>query len=323
LREHDLDRPPAKFRRRRFDDDEPVTFRRRGGPAPVDLDGRAGADIDGPPTGDRWSTWTGAMHGPRPRPPWVITDHAAVDTELGVLKTGKEADVHLLERAVPDDDRRVLLAAKRYRSAEHRMFHRDAGYTEGRRVRSSREMRAMARRTEFGRDLLAGQWAAAEFAALARLWADGVAVPYPVQLDGTELLLEFVGSPDGSAAPRLAQLRPDPALLADLWRQLSVALRGLARHGLTHGDLSAYNLLVHSPDGVASRLVVIDLPQVVDVIGNPQGPAFLARDVARVAEWFAAHGLPDAPGAAGALLEELCVDLRIPPESVSRSTSHP
>jgi RIO kinase 1 len=322
LREHDLDRPPAKLRRRRFDDDEPVTFRRRGGPAPVDLDGRAGADIDGPPTGDRWSTWTGAMHGPRPRPPWVITDHAAVDTELGVLKTGKEADVHLLERAVPDDDRRVLLAAKRYRSAEHRMFHRDAGYTEGRRVRSSREMRAMARRTEFGRDLLAGQWAAAEFAALARLWADGVAVPYPVQLDGTELLLEFVGSPDGSAAPRLAQLRPDPALLADLWRQLSVALRGLARHGLTHGDLSAYNLLVHSPDGVVSRLVVIDLPQVVDVIGNPQGPAFLARDVARVAEWFAARGLPDAPGAAGALLEELCAELRIPSESVSRTTSH-
>ena len=63
----------------------------------------------------------------------------------------------------------------------------------------------MARRTEFGRDLLAGQWAAAEFAALARLWADGVAVPYPVQLDGTELLLEFVGSPDGAgnlSAPR-------------------------------------------------------------------------------------------------------------------------
>jgi RIO kinase 1 len=323
LREHDLDRPPVTFRRRRFDDDEPVTFRRRGGPAPVDLDGRAGADIDGPPTGDRWSTWTGAMHGPGPRPPWVITDHAAVDSELGVLKTGKEADVHLLERAVPDDDRRVLLAAKRYRSAEHRMFHRDAGYTEGRRVRRSREMRAMARRTEFGRDLLAGQWAAAEFAALARLWADGVAVPYPVQLDDTELLLEFVGSPDGSAAPRLAQLRPDEAQLADLWRQLSDALRGLARHGLTHGDLSAYNLLVHSPDGVASRLVVIDLPQVVDVIGNPQGPAFLARDVARIAEWFTARGLPDAPGAAGALLEELCADLRIPPESVARTTSHP
>jgi RIO kinase 1 len=317
----ELEVPPVKNRRRRFDDDEPVHHCRRG-PAPVDLDGRAGVDMDGPPAGDRWSTWDGALHGPRPRPPWVITDHAAVDTELGVLKTGKEADVHLVERSVPGTAHSVLLAAKRYRSAEHRMFHRDAGYVEGRRVRRSRETRAMARRTEFGRDLLAGQWAAAEFAALARLWGDGVAVPYPVQLAGSELLLEFIGSPDGSAAPRLAQLRPDPGQLADLWRQLTDALRGLARHGLTHGDLSAFNLLVDSPDGVSSRLVVIDLPQVVDVVGNPQGPAYLARDVSRVADWFAGRGLPDAAAAADALVEELCADLHIPRAGSSRTTSH-
>jgi RIO kinase 1 len=319
LREHELDRLPVKNRRRRFDDDEPAHRRRHarhGGSTPVDLDGRSGVDLDGPPTGDRWSTWDGALHGPRPRPPWVITDHAAVDTELGVLKTGKEADVHLLERAVPETGRGVLLAAKRYRSAEHRMFHRDAGYVEGRRVRRSREMRAMARRTGFGRDLLAGQWAAAEFAALARLWADGVAVAYPVQLDGTELLLEFVGSPDGSAAPRLAQLRPDTEHLTDLWNQLCRALRGLARHGLAHGDLSAFNVLVHG-----DRLVLIDLPQVVDVVGNPQGPAFLARDVGRIADWFAARGLPAAADAAAALLEELYADLHIPWASRSRATS--
>ena len=309
MREHDLYTftHPTKNRRRRFDDDEPVHRRRR--PAePVELDGRAHTDIDGPPEGDRWSTWTSAAHGPRPRPPWVVTDHAAVDTELGVLKTGKEADVHLLERAVPGTDRRVLLAAKRYRTAEHRMCHRDAGYTEGRRVRRSRETRAMARRTAFGRDLLSGQWAAAEFAALSRLWSDGVAVPYPVQLDGTELLLEFVGSPDGAAAPRLAQLRPDPDELADLWHQLVDALRGLARHGLAHGDLSAYNVLVHS-----GRLVLIDLPQVVDVVGNPQGPGFLARDVARVAEWFTARGLPRGSARAAELLDDLHVELGIPP----------
>jgi RIO kinase 1 len=237
---------------------------------------------------------------PGPTPGWVVTDHAAVDTELGVLKTGKEADVHLLERAVPGTDRRVVLAAKRYRTAEHRMFHRDAGYQEGRRVRRSRETRAMANRTGFGRDLLAGQWATAEFEALSRLWTAGVAVPYPVQVSGTELLLEFIGTPDGSAAPRLAQLRPAPEQLADLWRQLVDALLGLAGHGLAHGDLSAYNLLVH--DG---RLVLIDLPQVVDVVGNPQGPSFLARDVTRVAEWFAARGLPPEIGRPEALFDEL------------------
>jgi len=322
LRKHDLEYLPVRNRRRRFDDDEPATRRRRG-PAPVDLDGRTGVDIDGPPTGDRWSTWDGALHGPRPRPPWVITDRAAVDTELGVLKTGKEADVHLVERSVPESGRSVVLAAKRYRGAEHRMFHRDAGYVEGRRVRRSRETRAMARRTEFGRDLLAGQWAAAEFAALAQLWADGVAVPYPVSLDGTELLLEFVGSADGAAAPRLAQLRPDPEQLTDLWHQLVEALTGLARRGLTHGDLSAFNLLVHRQDGRRDRLVVIDLPQVVDVVGNPQGAAYLVRDVTRIADWFAARGLSSAVHGADSLLDELGGELNIPRESPLATTSHP
>ncbi len=302
-------------RRRRFDDDEPVARRGRRSPGPAELaglDARAGTDVDGPPTGDRWSTWDGALHGPRPRPPWVVTEHAAVDTELGVLKTGKEADVHLLERAVPGTGRRVLMAAKRYRTAEHRMFHRDAGYVEGRRVRRSRETRAMSRRTAFGRDLLSGRWAAAEFAALSQLWADGVAVPHPVQLDGTELLLEFVGTPDGAAAPRLAELRPDPDELTDLWGRLVDALRGLARRGFTHGDLSAYNLLVHRGGDGRGRLVVIDLPQVVDVVGNPQGPAFLARDATRIADWFAARGLPARVGTATTLLEELCAELGIP-----------
>ncbi len=182
------------------------------------------------------------------------------------------------------------------------MFHRDAGYLEGRRVRRSRETRAMANRTGFGRDLLAGQWASAEFAALARLWRSGVAVPYPVQVHGTELLLEFLGTDDGAAAPRLAQLRPDGPQLCDLWHQLVDALLGLARHGLTHGDLSAYNLLVHD-----ERLVLIDLPQVVDVVGNPQGPEFLARDVRRIGEWFVARGLPAEVGQPDTLLDELLV----------------
>jgi RIO kinase 1 len=240
-------------------------------------------------------------------PAWVITAHAAVDTDLGVLKTGKEADVHLLERGVPDTGEQVLLAARRYRTAEHRMFHRDAGYTEGRRVRRSRETRAMASRTAFGRQLLAGQWARAEFEALGTLWAAGAPVPYPVQLHGTELLLEFVGTPDGAAAPRLAQLRPEPDALRGLWEQLTEALRALARRGWAHGDLSAYNLLVD--DG---RLVLIDLPQVVDVVGNPQGPEFLGRDVLRITEWFTARGLPGS-GSAEALLGDLRQEAGIGP----------
>ncbi|MER7005535.1 RIO1 family regulatory kinase/ATPase [Dactylosporangium sp. NPDC000555] len=239
-----------------------------------------------------WTSWDspGVQHGPEPVPDWVVTDLGARDVDRGVLKTGKEADVHLVERGVPGTDRRMLLAAKRYRAAEHRMFHRDAGYLEGRRVRASRVTRAMAGRTGFGREAIAGQWAAAEFAALADLWQLGVAVPYPVQLLGTELMLEFVGAPDGTAAPRLAQTRPDREALESLWRQLADALRVLARAGLAHGDLSPYNLLV---DG--ERLVLIDLPQIVDVVVNPNGTAFLARDVTNVARWFTGKGLPVDP----------------------------
>ncbi len=232
-----------------------------------------------------FSTWDGAQHGPDPRPDWVVTDLAALDTELGVLKTGKEADVHLVERGLPGGPS-CLLAAKRYRTSEHRMFSRDAGYQEGRRTRRSRDSRAMARRTEYGRDLLAGKWAGAEFAALTTLWQAGAPVPYPVQLLGRELMLEFIGDPDGAAAPRLAQCRPGPAELADLFEQCVDAMRLLARAGYAHGDLSPYNALVHH-----GRLVLIDVPQIVDLVANPQGPAFLERDCANICKWFAARGL--------------------------------
>jgi RIO kinase 1 len=248
---------------------------------------------DTPETGNRWSTWdqsTPTERGPRPYPDWLITELAAVDTELGLLKTGKEADVFLIERGVPDTARSCLLAAKRYRTSEHRMFHRDAGYLEGRRVRQSRVNRAMAARSSFGREAIAGQWAVAEFSALCRLYELGVPVPYPVQILGTEVLLEFIGSGE-LAAPRLAQLRHDTADLRDLWRQLVEVLHTMAVAGFAHGDLSAYNLLVH--DG---RLVVIDLPQIVDVVANPQGPQFLTRDAHNVATWFASHGVDSADG---------------------------
>ena len=301
MREHDFSGPTTVRRdRRRFDDDEPH-FLKRGRLEPALTE-----EPDLPETGDRWSTWDGALHGPHPRPDWVRTEHAAVDTELGILKTGKEADVFLVRRAVPGTDRTSMLAAKRYRDGEHRLFNRDAGYLEGRRVRRSREMRAMANRTSFGKELIAGQWAEAEFAALSRLWQVGatsglVRVPYPVQLAGTELMLEFVGDWEtGAGAPRLAQLRPDLDELTVLWGQLVDAVSVLARAQVAHGDLSPYNLLVH--DG---RLVLIDLPQIVDVIANPRGGEFLARDVRNVARWFTARGLPvDADD----LIERLSVE---------------
>lgn len=254
--------------------------------------------LDGPDAGHgddggdrRWSTYWDVerlCRGPAPVPGWVVTDRAAVDTELGILKTGKEADVFLLERAVPTADGSgpaTVMAAKRYRSEEHRSFHRSSAYTEGRRTRNTRDARAMAKRTAHGRAVAAGQWAWAEWEAMKTLWAAGVPVPYPVQIDGTEILMELVTVGD-EVAPRLAQARPGRDLLASYFEQLRDAMVVLARHGIAHGDLSPYNVLA-----AGERLVLIDLPQVVDIVGNPAGLDFLMRDCHNVCSWFAARGL--------------------------------
>ena len=286
--------------KRRFDDDE-TTFGFDGDEPAFAKRGRRRSsvpawddDADGLPDGDRWSTWdqpAGGERGPRPYPGWLVTELAAVDTELGILKTGKEADVFLLRRGVPGTGRSCLLAAKRYRDAEHKMFHRDSAYLEARRGRESRAGRAMASRSSAGREMIARHWANAEFSALCQLHQAGVPVPYPVQVLGTEVLLEFIGEIDGTA-PRLADTRLRGTELAGLWDQLVQALVTLAGHGLAHGDMSAYNLLVHH-----GRLIMIDLPQVVDVIANPRGAEFLDRDATNIARWFSAHGLDNtAPG---------------------------
>jgi RIO kinase 1 len=271
-------------RRRRFDDDEPRYLKRS--PRPESLP----SDDDSPDAGDRWSTWdlsSPLQRGPLPYPAWLPTELGAVDTELGILKTGKEADVFLIRRGVPGTDRTCVLAAKRYRGSKNRLFHRDAGYLEGRAVRESRDNRAMAKRTNIGMQMIAAQWANAEFTALRNLHPLGVPVPYPVQIVGTEILEEFIGDPETQrAAPRLAQVRVEDEDLANLWQQLVAATTLLARAGFAHGDLSPYNILVN--DG---RLVIIDLPQIVDVVANPKGREFLARDAHNVAGWFASRGL--------------------------------
>lgn len=244
-------------------------------------------DLSDLATDERWSTFWDVekgCRGPEPWPEWVVTDRAALDVELGVLKTGKEADVLLVQRAVPGTEG-VVMAAKRFRDPEHRSFHRSAAYTEGRRMRNTRDTRALARKSRHGRAVAASQWAGAEWEALRRLHEAGAPVPYPVQVDGTELLMELV-THDGAPAPRLAATRPAGALLEEWFAQVRDVLVLLARHGLAHGDLSPYNVLA-----AGERLVVIDLPQVVDVVANPHGIDFLHRDCRNMCIWFRRRGL--------------------------------
>ncbi len=113
-------------------------------------------------------------------------------------------------------------------------------------------------------------------------------MPYPVQIDGTEILMEWI-TVDGETAPRLAQTRPEQELLRSYFDQLRDALATMVQAGIVHGDLSAYNILA-----AGDRLVIIDLPQIVDLVGNLNGMDFLMRDCANICAWFRQKGLADA-----------------------------
>lgn len=239
------------------------------------------------------TTYTAAVHGPDPVPEWVLTQDSARQRELGLLKTGKEADVFLIERRLPvtpfgDRDTpieppRNILAAKRYR--QHRAFRNDARYRSSRRTGNRRTDLAMSRNTDYGRAARSALWASAEFDTLCRLWRAGVAVPYPVQLLGQEIMLEFLGDDEG-AAPRLVETRPTRAQAADWYDQTAEIVRAMAKQGVIHGDLSPYNLLVWQ-----DRVYVIDVPQAQHGAADPDAIALLERDVLTVCAWFERRGV--------------------------------
>ena len=239
------------------------------------------------------------QRGPQPVPDWLVTDRAAVETDLGILKTGKEADVYLLERAVPVTGESCVLAAKRYRSTDHRNFRRTADYTEGRRTKDSREARAMAKGSAFGKAVAAGQWAGAEWDSLQRLLKlPDATLVFPGHdynqkthstigeerrtnkrlVAGREKFLELMREPRPT--------RPALELLSDWFDQLREAMSRLAVLGFAHGDLSPYNILA-----AGERLVIIDVPQMVDLVANPHGTDILMRDCHNVCSWFVRRGL--------------------------------
>lgn len=223
------------------------------------------------------------------RPPsWLITGPEAVDTELGLMKTGKEADTHLVERRL--GDRWHLLARKVYRSPEHRTFHNDAAYRAGRLTGERRVDLAMAQGSRAGMRMRANQWARREHQVLRLLWQAGAAVPYPIFCEKAEVEMEYLGSIE-SAAPRLVEAARSAGLdYGDLWRQCRDLLRTMVRCGVVHADLSPYNLLVWH-----RRLFAIDFPQSVDLVMNDADMEFLRRDVGNVCHFFSGRGVECDP----------------------------
>lgn len=198
-----------------------------------------------------------------------------VDEVIRPLKSGKEAAVYVV---LSEGN---ICCAKVYKDANKRGFHKQAQYQEGRKVRSSREARAMDKNTRFGRKQQEQVWQNAEVDALYRLASVGVRVPKPYNFVEGVLLMELITDGQGSAAPRLNDL--------DLTREQALEYHGLLIKevvrmlcaGIIHGDLSEYNILVDS-----GGPVIIDLPQAVDASANNNAARMLTRDVENLAGYF-------------------------------------
>jgi RIO kinase 1 len=198
-----------------------------------------------------------------------------IDDVVRQLKSGKEADVYVVRCG---DE---TLAAKIYKEANKRSFRQAVDYTENRKVRNSRQARAMSKRTTYGRQQQEAAWQSAEVDALYRLAAAGVRVPRPINFHDGVLLMELVADAHGDAAPRLNDLpfsdedarQHHATLIGEVVRMLCA--------GVIHGDLSEFNILL-AGDGP----VIIDLPQAVDAAGNNHAPRMLMRDVDNLRNFF-------------------------------------
>jgi RIO kinase 1 len=204
-----------------------------------------------------------------------LLEDGLIDGVVRQLMSGKEAMVFVV--SCGDDIR----CAKVYKEANQRSFRQAVDYTENRKTKNSRQARAMAKGSKYGREMQEAAWQSAEVDALYRLAAAGVRVPTPYNFHEGVLLMELVADADGNAAPRLNDVSfTEDEALAHHRTLIGEAVRMLCA-GVIHGDLSEFNILV-SADGP----VIIDLPQAVDAAGNNHAQAMLTRDVNNLRTYF-------------------------------------
>jgi RIO kinase 1 len=210
-----------------------------------------------------------------PRSLEALVQDGLIDEVIRPLKSGKEAAVYV----VRCDG--VIRCAKVYKEANQRGFHKQALYREGRKVRNTRQARAMERGTRFGRKQQEEVWQNVEVDALYRLAAAGVRVPRPHHYVDGVLLMELVIDEHGDAAPRLNDLELSGKQALEYHDRLIGEVVKMLCGGLIHGDLSEFNILVD-----AEGPVIIDLPQAVDAAANNNAARMLERDVGNLAAYF-------------------------------------
>lgn len=198
----------------------------------------------------------------------ALIDDGVIDEVLRPLKSGKEAAVYVVRSG--DDVR----CAKVYKDMAQRSFQQRVQYQEGRKVRGSREARAIGKATKYGRRQQETAWKNAEVDALYLLRDAGVRVPEPYGYYHGVLVMALVTDADGYSAPRLGEVELTAGQARDFHGVLMRQVVRMLCCGLIHGDLSAYNVLV-GPDGP----IVIDFPQVVSAAGNNAARQMLLRDV--------------------------------------------
>jgi RIO kinase 1 len=197
-----------------------------------------------------------------------LIDDGVIDEVIRSLKSGKEATVYLVRSGAH------TRCAKVYRDMRQRSFQRRARYQEGRKVRGSRQARAMAKSTRFGRREQEAAWKNAEVDALYKLVAAGVRVPKPYGYFNDTLIMELVTDAAGDPAPRLGEVELSAEIAREYHHFLIRQIVRMLSIGLIHGDLSEFNVLI-GHDGP----VIIDLPQAVNAAGNNGALAMLERDV--------------------------------------------
>jgi len=205
----------------------------------------------------------------------VLVQNGLVDEVVCQLMSGKEAEVYVVH------SKGEVRCAKVYKEASKRSFSQQAQYQEGRKVRNSRQARAMEKNSRYGRKEQEDAWQNAEVDALQRLADAGVRVPRIYNYVESVLVMELVLDAQGDAAPRLNDIRltADEARVGHSFMMRQIVLMLCA--GLVHGDLSEYNVLSGS-DG----LVIIDLPQAIDAAGNNNASKMLFRDVGNMTAYF-------------------------------------